>query len=102
MLALALLSQRQSLNCEIIALGTASGEDYLLGVSPDEPCHLRASSIHRLSGNIARVMERRGIAKNLTQIGYHRIFNFRKKRSSSSVIQIHFSHCFYLASCDSI
>ena len=92
MLALTLLCQRQPLDSEIVALCAAAGEDYLFGIGPDEFSHLISSSIDRLPGNIAPVVERGRIAENVAQEGQHRLTDLREKRSCSRVIQIYSSH----------
>ena len=86
MLTLSLLSQRQSLNSEIVAFSATTGEYYFFRISPDKLSHLGLSNLYCLPGSVAPVMKRGGIAKNLIQEWYYCLPDLRAKRSSGGII----------------
>jgi hypothetical protein len=86
MLTFALLSQCQTFNGEVIALGTTGSEYYFLSVGSNKLGYLIAGMFHSFPCGITPAMKTGWVTKVLSQKGQHRITNLREKGSSCGII----------------
>ncbi len=78
----------QSKQSQIVALGTAAGEDNLRWPAVQQLRNLLARMLHRRARLLALLMNGRRVAKLLEEVGAHRLKHFGKKWSCSVIVEV--------------
>lgn len=94
-----LTSEKDTLDGVVTSFGTATGEENLIGLGPEQSRHLSATMVNGVMSGTAQGVGATGVAEDsamvvieIAQIGKHRPKDFRINRSCRVVIEINWSH----------
>ncbi len=79
---------------EVVALGAAAGEDDLRGPASDQRGYRLAGTLHRRPGLLSMVMDGRGVAKMLPEIGLHGCQDLGQHGRGGVIVEIDAAHSY--------
>src|ERR1019366_2797505 len=79
---------QQAKQRQVVALGAAAGEDDLRRTAVQQLRNLLARVLHSGARLLSLLMNGRGVAELLEEVGTHGLKHFRKKRSGGVVVEV--------------
>src|SRR5882724_4619109 len=83
---------RKAENCQVIALGAATGKDNLRRPASQQGRYRLARTLHRRPRLLSVVMDGRCVAKALPETGLHSRKDFGQDRRCSVIVEINATH----------